>query len=207
MKIFTSLFILILASQLMFGQSMILNMVYEPAEPTTKDTILVITEYQFPSSPCLIDSKGATPVGFEIQAFSHYCLGPLTALCNTKDTFKINPLPEGDYTFLLSLSSGMGNVPCSPGIVIDDMDTLKFSVSVFSGVGEQQENVFFVYPNPATSQLNFSSPVNGLSKIFNISGTEIKSIMPNTKQINVISFPPGIYLLESEGKYYRWIKL
>ena len=64
----------------------------------------------------------------------------LTAICNTTDTFKLNPLAVGTYTFDLTLSSGGGPPPCTAGIVPDDNDVITFNVVTSVGIEEQNTN-------------------------------------------------------------------
>ena len=64
----------------------------------------------------------------------------LTTICYNTDTFKINPLSTATYTFDLTLSSGFGGPPCTPGIVPDDYDTITFNVSAFVGIEEHTTN-------------------------------------------------------------------
>ena len=64
----------------------------------------------------------------------------LTAICNTTDTFKLNPLAVGTYIFDLTLSSGFGGPPCTPGVVPDDYDTITFYVSSSSAIEDRTTN-------------------------------------------------------------------
>jgi hypothetical protein len=64
----------------------------------------------------------------------------LTTICNTTDTFKFNPLSAGTYIFDLTLSTGFGGPPCSPGIVPDDYDTITFYVSSPTSIQEHTTN-------------------------------------------------------------------
>ena len=61
----------------------------------------------------------------------------LTAICNTTDTFKLNPLAVGTYTFDLTLSSGFGGPPCTAGIVPNDNDIITFNVVTSVAIEEQ----------------------------------------------------------------------
>ena len=61
----------------------------------------------------------------------------LTAICNTTDTFKLNPLAVGTYTFDLTLSSGFGGPPCTAGIVANDNDVITFNVVTSVAIEEQ----------------------------------------------------------------------
>jgi hypothetical protein len=110
------------------SQGSILSLTFSPANPTNTDTISVYAELAFTSSSCPLDMKGFSVSGNSIVASTHHCVGMLAAICNTVDTFKLAPLATGVYFFHLSLSSGVGGPPCSPGIVPDDGDTITFNV-------------------------------------------------------------------------------
>ena len=116
-----------------FGQMQpsIVSMDVYPISPTTSDTIYIYAELIFYSSNCPLDIKSYSISGNNIAASTQHCLGMLPAICNTIDTFIINPLPTGAYTFDLTLSSGFGSSgpPCTPGVVPDDYDTITFYVS------------------------------------------------------------------------------
>lgn len=206
MKILITLFLPWAMLQFSYAQSMILSLMTAPEYPTTIDTIYIYAEYQFPSSPCMLDSKGVTPVGKEILAFAHYCLGPLTALCHSIDTFKLEPLPEGEYDFVLSLSTGMGDVPCSPGIIIDDLDTLSFSVSLFSGSIDLPADDFHVFPNPTSEKLFFSKALENNGKIISIKGKEIMDIPAGATEADITILPAGVYLFRTNKATFRWVR-
>jgi len=53
----------------------------------------------------------------------------LTTICNTIDTFVISPLAAGTYSFDLTLTSGFGGPPCTPGFVPDDNQLFTFIVT------------------------------------------------------------------------------
>ena len=84
--------------------------------------------------------KSYSVVGSNIVASTQHCLGMLSAICNITDTFKLNPLAVGSYTFDLSLSSGFGNSPCTPGISPDDNDIFAFNVVSSVGIEEKTTN-------------------------------------------------------------------
>lgn len=134
------LLILLCAPILGFGQSQgsILSLTFSPTNPTNTDTISVYAELAFTSSNCPLDMKTFSISGNTIVASTHHCVGVLAAICNTIDTFKLAPLATGNYLFNLSLSSGIGGPPCSPGIVPDDNDTITFDVIGSSAGMEEQ---------------------------------------------------------------------
>ena len=125
-----------------FGQiqGSISSLTISPTYPTETDTVYIYAELMFSSSNCPLDIKSYIISGNNIAASTQHCLGMLSTICNTTDTFKINPLSAGAYTFDLTLSSGFGGPPCTPGIVPDDYDIITFNVSAFVGVEEYATN-------------------------------------------------------------------
>ncbi len=90
------------------AQGAITNISCSPANPTVNDTIYFFVETQFPSSDCLLMNSSFSINGNSIIASAQHCLGMLTAICNTTDTFMILPLSVGTYIFNMTLSSGFG---------------------------------------------------------------------------------------------------
>ena len=125
-----------------FGQmqSSIVSLTVSPTYPTETDTIYIYASLSFSSSSCPLDVKSYGISGNNISASTQHCLGMLAAICYSTDTFKINPLPTGTYAFDLTLSSGFGGPPCTPGVVPDDYDTISFNVSAFVGIEEDYTN-------------------------------------------------------------------
>ena len=113
-----------------FGQQgSIISFTIFPTYPTETDTVYIYADLMFSSSDCDCLTKIDYLSGNSITASTQHCLGMLTAICYNTDTFKINPLSTGTYTFDLTLSSGFGGPPCTSGIVPDDYDTITFYVS------------------------------------------------------------------------------
>ena len=133
------LLILIALPMIGFGQMLgsISSLTISPANPNNTDTVYIYAELLFTSSGCPLDMKSHSILGNNIVASTQHCLGMLTAICNTTDTFKLNPLAIGTYTFALTLSSGFGGPPCTAGIVPDDNDTISFNVVTAVGIEEQ----------------------------------------------------------------------
>ena len=125
-----------------FGQiqGSIISLTIFPTYPTNTDTVYVYAELAFTSSSCPLDIKSYSILGNNIVASTQHCLGMLTTICNTTDTFKLNPLALGAYIFDLTLSSGFGGPPCTPGVVPDDYDTITFNVSALVGIEEHTTN-------------------------------------------------------------------
>lgn len=125
-----------------FGQTFgsISSFTISPLNPNNTDTVYVYAELQFCCSNCSLDMKSYSLVGNNIVASTQHCLGALSAICNTTDTFKLNPLAVGTYSFDLTLSSGFVGSPCTPGISPDDNDVFTFNVVSSVGIEEQFKN-------------------------------------------------------------------
>mgnify|MGYP000871379048 FL=1 len=112
------------------------SLIVAPANPNNTDTVYIYAELLFTSSGCPLDFKSFNILGNNILASTQHCIGIAAAICNTTDTFKLNPLLAGTYLFDLTLSSGGGGPPCTAGIVPDDNDIISFSVVNSVGVKE-----------------------------------------------------------------------
>ena len=123
-----------------FGQGSIISLTVFPTYPTETDTVYIFAELSFSSSDCECFLKTDYMSANSITASTQHCLGMLTTICNTTDTFKFNPLATGTYIFDLTLSSGFGGPPCTPGVVPDDSVTITFNVSAFVGIEEHSTN-------------------------------------------------------------------
>ena len=123
-----------------FGQGSIIALTVSPTYPTETDTVYIYASLSFASSSCPLDVKSHSILGNNIVASTQHCLGMLSAICYNTDTFKINPLSTGTYTFDLTLSSGFGGPPCTAGIVPNDYDTIMFYVSPSTSVEEYNTN-------------------------------------------------------------------
>jgi hypothetical protein len=125
-----------------FGQmlSSISSLTISPANPNNTDTVYIYAELSFTSTGCPLDVKSYSIIGNSILASTQHCLGIATAICNTTDTFKLNPLLAGTYLFDLTLSSGSGGPPCTAGIVPSDNDIITFNVAPSVGLEEHTAN-------------------------------------------------------------------
>ena len=107
-----------------------------PVNPNDTDTVYIYAELWFCCSNCSLEMKSHSVLGNNIVASTQHCLGMLSTICNTTDTFKLNPLAVGTYTFDLTLSSGFGGPPCTAGVLPDDNDVITFNVVTSVGIDE-----------------------------------------------------------------------
>jgi hypothetical protein len=132
MKKFSLFFTCIMLTLVIQAQT-INSLTVVPASPTPSDTIYVYADCIFPYTGCSDKTQFLTVNGNTFSTYAMHCMGMLTALCNETDTFKINPLPAGSYTFIFQVDAGQGQTPCTPGIVPGPVDSVVFHVSVTSG--------------------------------------------------------------------------
>lgn len=88
------------------------------------------------------------------------------------------------------------NVGISPG-------TIAFDVRPSVGLTEQ-ENSLSIYPNPTNENLYLSGFSSEKTRILDLSGKEVISTIEKT--VNVSNLKNGAYLLENNGKCYKFIK-
>lgn len=185
------------------AQGSIIGFTMSPANPTTSDTVYIYADLRFTSGDCELDYLSQAVSGFDINANTHHCWGPLTFICSAVDTFKINPLPAGNYNFNLNLTSGGAPAPCTPGIIADDDSTFNFTVSSGPvGIIDIPTTQLTTYPNPIHNQLNVSLVPNGtMYRLLSISGQVVKTGLINNNVINNLdSLPTGCYFLKIETK-------
>ncbi len=213
MKKLLVLYPVLLFSFSSLSQSVIQSLTITPPSPIALiDTIYIYADLQFPSSGCELDTMSYDIVGNNILAGTHHCLGMLTTICNTADTFKINPLPAGTYTFNLTLTTGMAPAPCNPGIVVDDNDSISFEVIEIIGIEENKIKEARLYPNPALDKLYLDNlPYKTLSaSIYSVEGKLLKTVSFPNGEIDISTLTGGIYWLilidQSKAHRYRFNK-
>jgi len=171
-----------------------------PPNPTTADTITVLADCMFPSGGCDEHTQYSYIFGQDLYAGALHCLGMLSVICQYTDTFIVEPLPAGAYTFHFQLDAGALPSPCTPGIVAGPNDSVAFIVSPAVAIQEYISNdAVSVFPNPFTEQFQmtgFTAENYPLQvEIFSPEGKLVKSITVNesTTSISVKEFPPAVY--------------
>lgn len=175
-----------------FGQGTIVAFTIDPPSPTTTDVVKVYVDLMFTSMSCDVDNQGHSTAGSTTSAYAHHCVGMLTAICNTIDTFNLGMLPAGSHLFDLTLTSGSGGPPCSPGIIPDDQRNTTFTVTTATGIVDMQNSKnILVYPNPlhtnATIKIDPAVKLtNAELKITDVMGRVVKTI--SSIQTNEFTF-------------------
>lgn len=88
------------------------------------------------------------------------------------------------------------NVGISPGTIVFDV---RPSVGLI-----EQENSLVIYPNPTKENLYLYGFSSDKTRILDLSGKEVLSTFEKT--VNVSNLKNGAYLLENNGKCYKFIK-
>jgi hypothetical protein len=88
------------------------------------------------------------------------------------------------------------NVGISPGTIVFDV---RPSVGLI-----EQKNSLSIYPNPTNENLYLSGFSSEKTRILDLSGKEVISTFEKT--VNVSNLKNGAYLLENNGKCYKFIK-
>jgi hypothetical protein len=175
-----------------------------PANPTPADTLHFYADLSFPSGNCDEHSDITIYSLPYIGVFSLHCLGMLTFICSHTDTFKFDPLPVGNYTFVFHVDIGELPSPCianGPGAT----DSISFSVSSASSIPliTNGNHDLLIFPNPAgnTIKLQMSNEIlktiNKSLSIYSMEGKEIGNwkleVSKQENEINISELPGGIY--------------
>ena len=157
MKKIILIFLVFVISIVKSQMSWINGIFISPSNPTELDSITVFVDLSFAYSDCPLDHKYISILGNDIQSSSHHCQGPMAAICNTTDTLQLAPLPLGTYKLVHTSTSGSGTVPCTPGFIVDDVDSIYFDV-VSSATSDVtfRVNMNYVTDNFTTPELNGS---------------------------------------------------
>ena len=148
-KFYNALLILLLISSVPLKAQWIQSLTVVPPNPVAGSPFMVLAECSFPAGNCDAHTQYMNINGNLITAGALHCLGVLTVICNHTDTFLINPLPAGNYTFHFQIDAGFGNVPCTPGIVPGPSDTINFTVFPAVGIDEAiPQDAVRLFPNP-----------------------------------------------------------
>lgn len=133
-----------------------------PPNPTVNDTITVLAECSFGYAGCDDHTQYQFVNGNTINAGALHCIGVLTIICDYTDTFKIAPLPVGNYTFNFQLDAGQLPSPCTPGIVAGPSDSVTFTVTLPTGIGEAvNQDAITAVPNPTNGDVSFKGLEQG----------------------------------------------
>lgn len=174
-----------------------------PSNPTPTDTIYVISDFSFYGncSYGLVNSN-TNLVGSIIYITPQYCGYGDTTLCNSIDTFKIEPLPNANYT--ISIDYHQSSV-CPIGSFDDIIAQFDTSLVVgFALIICYPGQYFNIFPNPAINYIiidfeNYTTIAGYQLRITNLIGQNVFQSQLNQKQfyIDISAWnDKGIYFVE-----------
>ena len=168
-----------------------------PQNPTEQDSIFIMVNCTFSNSSCDSSLNYFSVNNNTISASTTHCMGMLPTTCDATDTFMVQGLPTGSYTFIINVNQGY--LPsCTPGIAPGPTDSLTFTVSTSTNIPEiTQESQLLIYPNISTGIIFLKSTEslnNADFTIYSIHGKEVFSTKINGSKNRIsLNLVPGIY--------------
>lgn len=185
-----------------------------PANPTTSDQVLVLTNVTTPNWGAKV-AQSQSVSGNTHLLNGCYWPGMLTALRTIIDTFNLGQLSAGNYAVAFTANTSSSFTSC----VITNSTSSNTSfvvtpVSVPTGLPEHDKSVVKLWPNPVHDKLYLSSVQKFETvRITDVSGRLVKEIVPGREEevIDVRDLNPGCYLLQFSGQsgvgQSRFVKL
>ncbi|MBN2274664.1 MAG: T9SS type A sorting domain-containing protein [Bacteroidales bacterium] len=171
---------------------------YIPENITENDTIIIIGNYLFLTSPCNRDSLNIIPLNdtsFVINVY--YSLGDGDALCPAIDSISIGRLSEGWYSIIFRLSA------TNPDH--SESDTLFLTVDGTEVIDTRILNPLKIFPNPSRNQITLNGILEeAYVSIKNMFGQEVLYIKVKSERqiIDVSKLNRGIYIITLYDKAY-----
>ena len=211
-KIYTLLFFVttFLSAQAQYGT--INSMTIIPPNPTTIDTVKLIGDITVGYMNCPLANSTVTnlsPGNYMVEAF--YCMGMLTALCGSIDTFTIGVLPAGTNNIYMTLYSDQWVGPNTCDVYAPlDTDVVQIFVSTSTGIPDEEITPLRI----VTEEDGFSIKGERLTgsidvALYSITGSMIfnKTLSEEENKIDP-TLSPGIYFYRLRvGKDFYYGKL
>lgn len=174
-----------------------------PTQPVDNLPVQVIADLFLPSSGCPLEATAITqtsPNRFEANAL--HCVGILTVICSTSDTFDLGVLPAGNYRFVLREEYGWLPSPCTAGTQPPAIDSIDFQVTVSSGLADLIRPQVVLTPNPTDDGFFFLRSdiyMPGLTcRIMDPAGRLllVQPVQSVNQQIDLSAFADGVFFVE-----------
>jgi len=178
-----------------------------PVNPTTNDTVKIISKSIFPSGTCALTSSNVSINGSTINVNVAHTLGMLAVICYSTDTFTLGKLNAKTYDLIYNLA-----LTTPPATY--DIDSIQFTIQQTTGIQFTDKSLqgFEIFPNPITTHLNIllknQSSENYTFEIYSLLGQKMKTISENKKTISVdmSEMKDGIYFLViKDGMGVLWV--
>jgi len=167
-----------------------------PNNPTTNDTVKVISYTMHPNSDCSLTNSSVSITNDTITVNASYTLGMLPTICNSIDTLTIGVLNAGTYELTYHLAD------TAPPTTYD-IDTIMFTVQQLNTLQhvEYSEKEIRVYPNPTISQINIELKILPADRyqidFYSILGQKIKTVKTGKSNvsIDISDLTQGVYFI------------
>ncbi len=187
-----------------------------PAQPNSNDTIFVVSDLSYRGNCDFgLVYTYSQMVGNTVELYPTYCGYWDTTSCNSIDTFKIAPLPNGNYTLRIQYHQGSICPISDFDATIFELDT-TFAVTPATSVapGLQPDFALQIYPNPAHDLLTLKSPHFSNIADFQLTVSQVAGgqvfrslISQNPFVVDISAWAKGLYLLTITDKTGKTVKV
>jgi hypothetical protein len=167
-----------------------------PENPTTADSIKVISFTTFSSGGCHMTDSSIDIAGSTITIVATHYAGIATVICHSVDTINLGKVNSGTYELIYQIKTGT-----FPGV--SDTDTIAFSVKNPNGIFPSHNSCqeIIIFPNPSTSEVNIdlNAKAGEMSRIdiYSVFGQKVKTITVKEENttIDIGNSADGIYFI------------
>lgn len=179
-----------------------------PTNPTTNDSVKIISYTIFPNSGCPLTTSSVNISGVTINIYASHTLDIADAICYSTDTLTIGKLNAETYELYYHLED------ISPPTTYD-IDTIIFTVQQTSGFQliDNSDPEIKVYPNPTTIEISIDLKTHSTEKhdinIYSVFGQKIKTIreVNDIITVDISDLIDGIYFIViTNGQDKQWTK-
>jgi hypothetical protein len=175
-----------------------------PANPTTNDSVKLISYSTFPSGGCPLTSSSVNISGATITVHVSHTLGGATVLCKSTDTLAIGKLSAGAYELHYHLAD------TAPPTTYD-IDTSNFTVQQASGlqlIGHSEQELI-IYPNPTTTEISLDLKTHSVKRhdiyFYSVQGQIVKAAkeLSDIITIDISDLTDGVYFIVITSEHNR----
>ena len=203
--------LIVLTSFLQSRSQVINQLTITPANPTASDTITVIWDLTYTGNCAFgMVSVYSFVNDSTITIAPTYCGYFDTTVCNSIDTFKIEPVGQGNYTIQMEFHQGSICPLSGFDALIAQLDT-NIVVTPLSGLPENHHHTTLtITPNPANDHLTIDGlAANSKIQICDSTGKIVIEEMTRSKNnvLDISKLRDGVYFLKTENGVKKIVKM
>jgi len=165
--------------------------------------VTVLVDLALPAAGCPHNPLQVSLSGNTLFASSTHCLGFLTTICYTTDTFVLQLPSPGQYHFVYNLSLGAFPPPCIPGALPPQTDSLIINYPDPLSLKEYLPPAEW---NPSGNFLQLPDALKGATlEIFSLDG-RLRHVSSSVTENQIpLRLTPGVYVLRAEknNRYFH----